>query len=136
MGILYGLDLSHGARHFVKAAMEGVIYRMFSIYEIIGSISGRVEQIRANGCYTRSNIWLQIQADIFQKEIAVAGVEEAASIGAAYTAMAAIGFVGSLRQPLPAMQVSRVIRPNEENAEIYRKGYQQFNDLCEKVYGG
>lgn len=135
-GILCGLDLSHSPRHFVKAAMEGVIYRMFSIYEIIGSLSGKVKQIKANGGYTNSDVWLQIQADIFEKEIAVAGVEEAASFGAAYTAMAAVGAVGSLKQPLPAMQVSRIVHPNEENAEVYREGYRQFNDLYKKMFAG
>ena len=134
-GVLYGLELSHDRRHFVKAAMEGVIYRMYSVYEAMTSINDHVQQIRANGGYTASDIWLQIQADVFGKEIAVAGVEEAAVFGVAYTAMVAVGEISSLKQFLPAMEVKKIIRPIEANTEIYRRSYQQFKDLYKKIYG-
>lgn len=134
-GVLYGLELSHDRRHFVKAAMEGVIYRMYSVYEAMTSINDNVRQIRANGGYTASDIWLQIQADVFGKEIAVAGVEEASVFGAAYTAMVAVGEVSSLKQFLPAMEVKKIIKPIEANTVIYRKSYQQFRDIYQKLYG-
>ena len=134
-GILYGLDLSHKPGHFVKAAMEGVMYRMFSIYEILDSISGRVKQIKCNGGYTNSDIWLKIQADVFGKEIAVAGIEEATAFGAAYTAMAAVGAIGSLNHELPVMKASRVILPNPENGETYQKGFKLFKEIYGKMYG-
>lgn len=133
-GILYGLDLSHSPGHFVKAAMEGVIYRMFSIYEILDSLSGKVKQIKCNGGYTNSDIWLKIQADVFGKEIAVAGVEEASSFGAAYVAMAAVGAISSLKHVLPAMKVAGVIHPNPENTEIYQKCFNSFKEIYNKIY--
>lgn len=135
-GVLYGIDLVHGPGHFVKAAMEGVIYRMFSIYEILDSLKGSVKQIRCNGGYTKSDIWLKIQADVFGKEIAIAGVEEASSFGAAYAAMAAVGAISSLKHQLPAMEVSRIIQPDPNNVEIYQKSYMKFKEIYEKIYGG
>lgn len=135
-GVLYGLDLSHDRRHIVKAAMEGVMYRMYSVYEAMTSINDHVLQIRANGGYTASDVWLQIQADIFGKEIAVAGVEEAAVFGAAYIAMVSVGAVKDIKQFLPAMEVKRIISPIDANTEIYRRGYQGFKDIYQKVYGG
>lgn len=135
-GVMYGMDLSHDRRHFVKASMEGIMYRMFSVYEAITAINSNVRQIRANGGYAKSDVWLQIQADIFGKEIAVAGVEEASVFGAAYIAMVAVGAVESLKKPLPVMQISRVSKPNEENKGVYQKGYQAFKELYGKIYGG
>ncbi len=133
-GTIYGLQLIHGKKHLVKATMEGIIYRMFSVYEVISQINSNVKQIKANGGYVNSQIWLQIQADVFNKEIAVAGVGEAAVFGAAYTAMAAVGAVSSLRHPLKVMEPSRTVKPIPGNAEIYQKAYRQFKEIYTKMY--
>lgn len=134
-GLLAGMDLSHDRRHLVRAAMEGVLYRMMTVYEVLASMNDRPVRIMANGGYVSSDIWLQIQADLFGKEIAVAGVEEASAFGAAYLAMAATGMVPDLRHPLPAMAPRRTIRPDEANHEIYRKGLHRFKDLYRRMYG-
>ncbi|MEA4890587.1 MAG: gluconokinase [Clostridiaceae bacterium] len=133
-GVISGLDLTHTPRHLVKAAMEGVVYRLFSVYETLTVINHNVRQIRANGGYARSEVWLQIQADVFGKEIAVNGVGEAAALGAAYLSMASVGAIGGLDQPLPAMQVSRVLQPNPENTAVYQEGYRTFVNLYHDLY--
>lgn len=134
-GTIHGLQLIHGKKHFIRAAMEGVIYRMFSVYEVITQLNNNVKQIMANGGYTNSDIWLQIQADIFNKEIAVAGIGEAAAFGAAYVAMAAVGAVASLRHPLPCMKPQKVVCPVEDNHIVYKDGYKQFKELYSRIYG-
>jgi gluconokinase len=135
-GVMAGLDLRHDRRHFVKAAMEGVMYRMRSVYEVLAPLAGDdVRQIRANGGYAGSEAWLRIQADVFGKEIAVAGVEEAASFGAAVLAMVGTGALPDLKRPLPAMQVKRTIEPDPANAKVYETGFRDFLDLYGKMYG-
>ena len=78
---------------------------------------------------------LQMQADIFNKEIAVAGVSEAAAFGAAYVAMAAVGAVNSLKQPLKCMNPQKIIRPITENNRVYMDAYGNFKNLYAKIYG-
>lgn len=131
-GLIHGLRLTHDKRHIIRAAMEGVIYNMYSIYKIIEKLDGNVNTIVANGGYVNSNVWLQIQADIFNKDIAVARVGEASAFGAAYTAMAAVGAIESLQKVLPQMKPVKVIKPIKENVEIYRNTYKQFKELYEK----
>lgn len=133
-GIMYGLDIRHGRKHFIRASMEGVIYRLFSVYEAITAINSNVRQIKANGGYAKSDIWLQMQADIFNKEIAVAGIDEASVFGAAYNAMAAVGAVNSLKSGISVMEPSRVIKPNPENTEMYREQFRLFKDIYNKIY--
>lgn len=134
-GVMAGLDLRHDRRHFVKAAMEGVMYRMRSVYEVLAPMAGTVRQIRANGGYAGSDVWLQMQADVFGKEIAVAGVEEAASFGAAILAMHGTGAWPDLKRALPAMAVSRVKEPDPANAAVYERGFQDFLALYARMYG-
>ncbi len=133
-GVLYGLDLRHDARHIVRAAMEGIVYRLYSIDEALRSLDSQPRQIRANGGYAASDIWLQIQADVFGRPIAVSGVSEAAALGAAYLAMFATGAISRLDQGLPAMRATRILEPNPANAAVYREGYQAFCDLYDKLY--
>jgi gluconokinase len=133
-GTIYGIQLMHNKKHFIRAAMEGVIYNMYSIYEIITQLNDRVQVIMANGGYVNSDIWLQIQADIFNREIAVAGIGEAAAFGAAYTAMAALGAVPSLSHPLKRMKPSGVVKPSKANHSTYAKMYEQFKELYSKLY--
>ncbi|HHW48667.1 MAG TPA: gluconokinase [Clostridiaceae bacterium] len=133
-GTLHGLQLLHTREHLVRSAMEGVMYRMFSVYEAITRLNNNVRQIKANGGYIKSDIWLKIQADIFNKEIAVAGIGEAAVFGAAYTAMVAVGAINGFNKILPEMQPLKVVKPNPENVEVYRNAYNRFKDLYCRIY--
>lgn len=133
-GTLHGFQLIHGRKHIIRAAMEGVIYNMYSIYRQITQMNNNVMQIKANGGYANSDIWLQIQADIFGKEIAVAGVIEATVFGAAYIAMAALGAVKNLKTPLPSMEPMKVIEPDILNHKFYIKEYEKFRELYSKIY--
>lgn len=133
-GTIHGLQLMHGKKHFIRAAMEGVMYRMFSVYEAVTQLNNNVKQIKANGGYINSDIWLQIQADIFDKDIAVAGVGEAAVLGAAYTGMAAVGAIKDLKQPLKEMEPQKVIKPSGNNKLIYKDAYKRFKDLYSSIY--
>ena len=133
-GTIYGLQLIHGKKHFIRAAMEGVMFRMFSVFETIAAQNNHVKQIKANGGYVNSDIWLQIQADIFNREIAVAGIGEAAAFGAAYLAMAGIGTIKDLKQLLPKMQPSKVITPISKNNAVYVEAYAAFKELYRKIY--
>ncbi|HOJ10022.1 MAG TPA: gluconokinase [Clostridiales bacterium] len=133
-GTIHGMQLIHNKKHLVRAAMEAVMYRMFSVYEILTAFSDNVKLVLANGGYANSDIWLQIQADVFNREIAVAGIGEASAFGASYVAMAATGAISSLRQPLPAMQPKKAIKPIRENSEIYKNAYKNFKDLYGRIY--
>lgn len=133
-GMIHGLGLIHGKKHLMRASMEGVMYELYSVYDIITQIDNNVEQIIANGGYVNSDIWLQIQADIFNKEIAVAQIGEAAAFGAAYVAMAAVGAIKDLRECLPIMQPTRKIKPNPENHAVYKESFKQYREFYDMLY--
>lgn len=133
-GIVYGLSYTHGKGHFLRAALEGVMYRLYSIYEIMSAFHPEAKTIIANGGYTRSDLWLQIQADIFNKEILVSGVSDASALGAAYLCMVSLGAVRELGQSLPGFRTGRRIVPNGENHEIYRQRYRLSQTVYKRLY--
>lgn len=133
-GIVYGLSYMHSKGHLLRAAMEGVIYRLYSIYETISAFNPDTQTIIANGGYTRSDLWLQIQADIFNKEIQVSGVSDASALGAAYLCMVSLGAVRKLGQSLPGFRTSKRIVPNAENHEIYIRMYHLSQTVYKRLY--
>jgi gluconokinase len=131
---MYGLDYSHGRMHIVRAAMEGVMYRLYSVYEAISGINKNAAQIRATGGYIKSDVWLQMQADIFNKEILVCPVSETSALGAAYLAMAAVGAISGIRDILPSMKPKKVVTPIAENHEVYIRSYKKAMEVYGNVY--
>lgn len=132
-GMMFGMDLSHSRKHIIRAAMEGVMYRLFSVYKVMEELNANAVQIRANGGYTKSDVWLAMQADIFNKEIHVSNVGEVSALGAAFTAMVAVGAVNSFKETLQGMKAVRVITPNQSNHEIYLNSYEKAMKLYEAV---
>ena len=132
-GTIHGLTISHGRKHLVRAAMEGVMFRMFSVYEVISAINSNIKSIKANGGYANSEIWMQIQADIFGKDIIVAGGGEASVLGAAYTGMAAVGAVPNMKTALKGMFTGRVVKPVKENHELYMEIYRRAMEVYDML---
>jgi len=133
--VISGITLRHGRKHFAKAAMESVMYQMNSVFETISAIDNNVKQIIGNGGYASSDIWLQIQADVFNREIAVSNVGEASAFGAAYTAMIATGAAKDFKTGIDIMKPKRVITPNQDNVSVYKESYREFRSLYTKIYG-
>ena len=120
-GLMYGLSLAHGRKHIIRAAMEGVIYRLYSVYNFLSGMKTEIKSIYASGGYCNSDVWLQIQADMFNKEICVPGVNEVSALGAAYLAMCELGAVEDFGQQLESMKPAKICQPNYENHLIIRR---------------
>lgn len=133
-GLMYGLGYTHGRKHIIRAAMEGVMYRLFSVYEVLSGLGNSAARIMANGGYARSELWLQIQADLFNREVLISGVTEASALGAAYTAMLALGAVGDIKAGLPAMEPRKAIGPIKENTGVYRQMYDTAMRIYNSIY--
>jgi gluconokinase len=129
-GVLFGLNLNHGKRHLVRATLEGIIYRMFSIFKSLGEIAGDVNEIRASGSFTRSKVWVQIMADVFGRVIDVPGEPEGSAFGAAVLGMYALGMISDLKEVEKFITIKESYYPNEDNREIY----QRLFGIYERVY--
>lgn len=134
-GVLFGLQLHHTKAHLVRAGLEAVVYRMLSVYEALRSLTGLDGELWASGGYTRSPLWVQIQADVFGRPVKVPRVAEASAFGAAMVAMKAIGLIGSYREMEPAITVERVYHPDPAADALYREGYRLFRNLYDDVKG-
>jgi gluconokinase len=132
-GLLFGLQLHHTRAHLIRAGLEAVIFRMLSVYEALRSLTGQEGEIWANGGYTRSPLWVQIQADVFQRKVAVPRVTEASAFGASLVALKSVGLIGDYRDLEPAITVERSYQPDPAQAPAYQKTFALFQSLYDDV---
>lgn len=128
-GVLFGLSLHHSRKHIARAIMEGVAFRMYSIFQALEELSGHIREIRASGGFIRSRLWVQILADVYGHPIATVTAKESSSMGAIFLAMKALGHIDSLEEVGALVPVQRVFKPDMRNHEAYLRLYELFQAL-------
>ena len=88
-GCFVGLTLKHTRGHLARAIMEGVTYAMRDSLEIIRQMGVPVRQVRASGGGAKSQLWRQLQADVFGKNVVTINAEQGPAFGVAL--LAAVG---------------------------------------------
>ena len=124
-GVFFGLTLDHGREDMARALMEGIVFGLNDGLNVLQEIGIPCKRIVAAGGGARSDVWLQMQADIFEKDVLRSASKEQACLGAAITA--AVG-AGAFPDYETACAVcvepsTSVFRPKEENVRIYRQLY-------------
>jgi len=129
--ILFGLTLGHNCNHIIRAAMEGVVMAMRLSLEIFRELNIPTEKIVASGGGARSDIWLKMQADIFDAEICRTTSCEEACTGAAIAAGVGAGIYNSIEEAC-----SRIVRyspevtyPDKESVKVYNEAFERFKLL-------
>ena len=83
---LVGLTASHTRGHIVRAILEGVAFSLRDTFTIFEEMKVPVRSIRLGGGGARSDLWRQIQADVYGHEVEIVEAEEGAAYGAAILA--------------------------------------------------
>ncbi|UCD73561.1 MAG: hypothetical protein JSW01_02675, partial [Candidatus Bathyarchaeota archaeon] len=126
-GVLLGLTLGHGKDEVIRAVLEGLSFEFKSMLEFIEGRGAQVEEIRAIGGGAKSDLWLQMKADIADKKIMRPEITEGGSLGAAV--LGGIG-VGAYRDAFHAAeQVIRIkdrFEPDKERVRLYGKYYSKI----------
>ena len=90
-GVFFGLKLEHDKRHILRAGMEGIIYSLKDCLLTLQQMGIDSKEIIASGGGVANDLMLQMQADIFEKEIKVCNVSEQACLGACIIAGTGLG---------------------------------------------
>ncbi|MEG2383523.1 MAG: xylulokinase [Oscillospiraceae bacterium] len=130
-GLFYGLGLSHDKRYLSRAVMEGVTFSLKDSLTIFDEMGIEYKNIIASGGGARSNEWLQIQADVFNRNVRVCVMEEQACLGACILAGVGSGILESVSSAANYFVKFReeIFTPNSENVKIYEEQYELFRNL-------
>jgi xylulokinase len=120
-----GLARCHSYAHLTRAILEGVVFELYYLYEKLAPCSDAGAPMIAAGGGFSSQLWRQIAANIFGREIRTTECQEQAALGAALTAGIALGYYSGMREACGKVEYKpEVTRPEKENVEKYRKIYE------------
>ncbi|MHB1131323.1 MAG: gluconokinase, partial [Chloroflexota bacterium] len=129
-GAMLGLSLGHGQAHLVRATLEGVAFRMYSIFAALRDLAGTPQEVRAAGGFTKSRLWLRILTDVFGVTLRVPAVAEASAWGAAYLALMGLGHYHSIEEMVPLVDIVEETTPE---AAVHDR-YMRLFDFYLRLY--
>ena len=125
----FGVQYNHTREHFLRALMEGVIFGMYSVGLALEQTVGPVTAIYANGGFSRSSLWVQMLADVFNKEVHLTDTHEGSAFGAAIMGMYALGLISDLEEAKDMVRVRQTFVPDPKLHARYMQNYAQFDAL-------
>ncbi|MFD2210082.1 gluconokinase [Virgibacillus halophilus] len=132
-GSFYGLTIAHRKQHLVRAVLEGIALNLYQIGLSLEKLAGTPKRITVNGGLSKSEIWVQILADVFGREIHLSESHHSAAWGAAWTALVGIGYVKSFAAIKDHIPIRRIVKPNMQHHEKYRGIYIKYTGLGERM---
>jgi len=129
-GAFFGLTARHGAEHMTRAVMEGVIFSLRDSLEIMYGLGVPVEDVRATGGGARSDLWLQLQADIYGTPIHRTVADEGPAFGAALLAGVASDTYADVEEATSVVRLREgITEPDPERTKIYEEYYEVYRSL-------
>lgn len=131
-GVFFGLTLRHTQAHMIRAILESVAFMLKKNLEIVESLGIDIKEIRSVGGGAKSDLWLQIKADVLQKPVKRVNIDEAACLGAAILASVAAGAYRDVNESASQMvHIGKTFYPNPDHNSNYLEGYRQYVRLYE-----
>jgi len=138
--VLFGLDRKNfNPSSLARSFMEGTILNLNYGFQRMKSLGMEPTEIRATGGGSKSRLWLQIAADIFQTPVAILAEKEGAALGAALQSIWNYYLTHGQKVKIEELTAEMVklsgqqIEPNPQNFPIYAKLQGRFNSLWQTL---
>ena len=118
-GAYLHVDWQHTRAHFIRAALEGVLFNLLSINELLKDYTGSARVIHANGGFAQSTLWVQMLADISGVPVRLNASNESGSMGAILLTMKAIGLVKTLDEAAERVTFGDTFQPDLARHKLY-----------------
>ena len=133
-GSFIGLNFRHGPPQLVRAVMEGILFNLAMILDVLEELGGACNEILAGGGFARSPFWLQMAADLFGRPLIVADNPETTAQGAALMALTALGGCADLAAAVALLApATRRIEPDAKTHELYARLQPIYTDIPAKL---
>jgi xylulokinase len=129
-GSFIGIDSNHERKHFVRAVMEGITFSLLESIQLFRERGKEIIQVVSIGGGAKNDVWLQMQADIFQANIVKLSNEQGPGMGAAMLAAYGCGWFESLEQCAKQfIKVEKTYEPKPDNVKIYKELFQLYKEI-------
>lgn len=123
----YGIQSYHTKSHLLRAIYEGVIFSLMTHIKNMKKKFPYTEKLHVMGGITKSQIWLQMIADITGMTLEISEIDEPGCLGAVLIAMQSIEI--DTKCIINKLINVKYIKPNKENYFIYQQKYESYIKL-------
>lgn len=125
-----GLSFMHDRSMMARAVLEGVTMELRMIVEAMeGVIGSQFDEIGLSGGGAKSELWQQIQADVYGRPVKTFRISECTPLGAAILGAAGAGVFNSVEEAVDNMvNVVGSREPNAQRHSMYTDLYGVFQD--------
>ena len=129
-----GLKYKHKRSHVTRAVFEGIAFEILDILkaqeEILSGNKLKISGIKVAGGITNSTFWMQMVADILQKDLIITNVKELGALGSAIFAAVASRVYNDLKEATGHMvKNKKTVSANGELRAIYDSKFDKFRDI-------
>ncbi|MCC7191313.1 MAG: xylulokinase [Phycisphaeraceae bacterium] len=125
-----GLTARHNRASMIRSLLEGVTYGMADALRIMEGMGIRINTVRLSGGGARSRFWRQLQANIYNKQVATINAQEGPAYGVALLAGVGTGIWKSVPEACNAsIRETEKLKPNAKAAKQYEQGHAQYQRL-------
>ena len=129
-----GLTSRHTRADVIRAVYEGCVFAHNTHLRRLYAFRPKPDVIRLTGGASRSAVWVQMFADIFQIPVEVPGGSELGALGAAIAAAVACGMQPSYEAAVKEMtRVSRRQEPDPKLRDIYAARYAKYLKAVDRI---
>jgi xylulokinase len=129
-GAFVGLDFRHSLAHLTRAVMEGVTHSLKDCLDLIADLGMPVNAVRATGGGARSQLWRQLQADVFGLPVHRNRVDEGPAFGAALLAGVACGAYPDVDEACSLIRFEPAVNiPDPELHALYARYHEEYAAL-------
>jgi xylulokinase len=134
-GGFFGLGLEHDRACLVRSLLEGCACELRLMVESFDrDLEGGIQDLRLTGGCTRNLDYVQIQADVLRRPVALPAVEECTVLGAAMLGAIATDAFPDVAAAVRAMVRTRaVIEPRQEHGDLYDALFALYKDIYESA---
>jgi len=134
--VVAGLRLNTSRGELYRAFLEGETLEMKQGLVCLTEAGIEVNRIITVGGGSNSSLWMQIRADIFERELHIPKISEAGVLGSAMMCYVNLGMYDSVAQAQEDIVIcERTFKPRKKNAAIYRESYERYRQLYGAMKG-
>lgn len=130
-GSFTGISSNHNLFNFYKAVLEGVCFSLKDCCQVILEAGIDLNMVKVGGGGAKSNLWLQILADVLMKNLYVSQCLESGALGVAILASIGSGCYNSVEEASEKMTDRNfaITRFNPEKINYYNSIYSVYKNL-------
>jgi gluconokinase len=126
-GAFLGIRSHHTRAHFLRAVLEGMLFNLHEIGQVLSSLAAPIPRLHLNGGLARSGVVVQMLADIFGVPVCINQTEEASARGAAILALLGLGKLADARLLLERQSTPKEFAPDSARHRRYREIFASYH---------